>query len=107
MLQKWGAIKPSSASEPERRWATPFNRPLPLSWWELDGARRECIQRQVPMDDEAVRAYRQAPPCAFDEQLARAAAEELAAPRLAPRHAEQAPRERRAKPFAERLRAEL
>ena len=33
MLQKWGAIKPSDG-EVERRWETPFNREVAVSWWE-------------------------------------------------------------------------
>ena len=39
LLAKWGAPKPKP-DQPDRRWRTPFNRRLPLSWWELDAARR-------------------------------------------------------------------
>ena len=33
MLQKWGAIKPTDG-EVERRWDTPFNMGVAVSWWE-------------------------------------------------------------------------
>ncbi len=106
MVQKWGAIKPASPAEPERRWRTPFNRQLPVGWWELDGARRGCIRERPserpadePADDSPPPASgaTEPPPaaCPFDERLADEAAAK-AAPRrtssfgrrLASRHEE-------------------
>uniref|UniRef100_A0A7S3AV61 Uncharacterized protein n=1 Tax=Haptolina ericina TaxID=156174 RepID=A0A7S3AV61_9EUKA len=67
MLQKWGAIKPSRPEEAETRWRTPFNRQLPLKWWVLDTARRDCIRAPAPPPPH--RAHLEAP-CPFDERLA-------------------------------------
>ena len=72
MLQKWGAIKPSQPGEPERRWHRPFNRRLPIGWWQLDDARRRCIKRG-PKPERHARQPAEAV-CPFDERLAAAAA---------------------------------
>lgn len=74
LLAKWGAPKPRP-DQPDRRWRTPFNRRLPLSWWELDAARRHCIRSGPPLPPDltgdAVSAQRAA--CPFDGALAAAA----------------------------------
>ena len=87
LLRKWGALKPTQPDCPqadaaktttpgcEKRWRTPFNRALPLSWWTLDDARRRCIR------DGTGAAADGGPPCEFDRGLVDAAeAERRAAP---------------------------
>lgn len=79
MLQKWGALKPGDSSRPEERWARPFNRDLPVSWWVLDEVRRHCIRE--PVDEDRLAAVARSslayerPPCPFDEGLAESAAQ--------------------------------
>ena len=64
----------------DRRWRTPFSRRLPVSWWQLDAARRRCILSGPALPDDltsdAVRAQRAA--CPFDGALAAAAERRLA-----------------------------
>ena len=76
LLAKWGAPKPQP-DRPDLRWRTPFNQRLPISWWELDPARRHCIRNGPPLPadltSDAVRAQRAA--CPFDGALAAATAE--------------------------------
>ena len=71
LLAKWGAPKPKP-DQPDLRWRTPFNRQLPLHWWQLDAARRRCIRGGPPLagslTSEDVRAHSAS--CPFDEALA-------------------------------------
>ena len=79
LLAKWGAPKPQP-DQPDRRWRTPFIRRLPVSWWQLDAARRRCILSGAALPDDltsdAVRAQHAA--CPFDGALAAAAERRLA-----------------------------
>ena len=76
MRQKWGALKPKSPGEPETRWAYPFNRPsLPVSWWQLDPARRDCLLNGGGGD---AASPTKGSPCAFNTALVDEAAQSAA-----------------------------
>lgn len=78
MRQKWGALKPKTPGEPETRWKYPFNRrSLPLSWWELDPARRDCTLNGGA--GAGASSPSSGPPCAFNMGLADEAAKSFAA----------------------------
>ena len=72
MRQKWGALKPSRPDDPDMRWHSPFNLPsLPLSWWTLDAARRQCT---LAGDATGGQAQPGDEPCPFNAKLAHDAA---------------------------------